>query len=82
MQHNIHGVIHFVVESHVDNSIKGPRALMETDYMGTFTLFCVWCVPFWMNAARANSAKYEELMTFVTDCPGYGLHYAIDPQKS
>ena len=37
-RHDICGVIHFAAESHVDNSIKGPRAFMETNFMGTFTL--------------------------------------------
>ena len=30
-EHDIRGVIHFAAESHVDNSIKGPRAFMETN---------------------------------------------------
>ena len=37
-EYNIQGVIHFAAESHVDNSISGPRAFMETNVMGTFTL--------------------------------------------
>lgn len=36
--YDIRGVVHFAAESHVDNSIKGPRAFMETNLMGTFTL--------------------------------------------
>ena len=30
---------------------------------------------------RKNGAKYEELMTFVSDRPGHDLRYAIDPTK-
>lgn len=30
-----HGVIHFAAESHVDRSIKGPLAFVETNVMGT-----------------------------------------------
>lgn len=37
-KHDIRGVIHFAAESHVDNSIKGPRSFMETNFMGTFNL--------------------------------------------
>ena len=37
-EYDVRGVIHFAAESHVDNSIKGPRAFMETNFMGTFTL--------------------------------------------
>ncbi len=32
------GVIHFAAESHVDNSITGPKAFMQTNLMGTFEL--------------------------------------------
>ena len=32
------GVIHFAAESHVDNSIKGPRAFINTNLVGTFNL--------------------------------------------
>jgi dTDP-glucose 4,6-dehydratase len=33
-----HGVIHFAAESHVDNSIEGPAAFIETNIVGTFIL--------------------------------------------
>ena len=37
-KYNISGVIHFAAESHVDNSIKGPRAFINTNLVGTFNL--------------------------------------------
>ena len=33
-EYDIRGVIHFAAESHVDNSIKGPRTFMETKSHG------------------------------------------------
>lgn len=36
--YKITDVIHFAAESHVDNSIKNPRAFVETNVLGTFTL--------------------------------------------
>ena len=42
---DIRGVIHFAAESHVDNSIKGPRAFINTNIVGTFNL---------LEAARAH----------------------------
>ena len=36
--YGITDVIHFAAESHVDNSIKNPRAFIETNVTGTFTL--------------------------------------------
>lgn len=37
-EYDIRGVIHFAAESHVDNSIKGPQAFIETNIIGTFNL--------------------------------------------
>ncbi|MBI5971172.1 MAG: dTDP-glucose 4,6-dehydratase [Deltaproteobacteria bacterium] len=42
---NIDTVVNFAAESHVDRSILGPRAFVETNVMGTFTL---------LEAARKN----------------------------
>jgi len=32
------GIIHLAAESHVDRSIDGPRAFLETNFMGTYSL--------------------------------------------
>ena len=37
-QHQIDTVIHFAAESHVDRSILGPGAFVQTNVVGTFTL--------------------------------------------
>ena len=37
-EHNFNRVVHFAAESHVDNSISGPAAFIETNVVGTFTL--------------------------------------------
>jgi len=37
-QNDIRGVIHFAAESHVDNSITGPREFINTNIVGTFNL--------------------------------------------
>lgn len=36
------GIIHFAAESHVDNSISSPRAFLDTNILGTFTLLESW----------------------------------------
>jgi dTDP-glucose 4,6-dehydratase len=33
-------IVHFAAESHVDRSIDGPRAFLETNVVGTFELLC------------------------------------------
>ena len=37
-QKGIRKVVHFAAESHVDNSISGPRAFINTNLLGTFAL--------------------------------------------
>lgn len=37
-EHKIDTIIHFAAESHVDRSILGPQAFLETNVMGTFHL--------------------------------------------
>lgn len=37
-EHQIDTIIHFAAESHVDRSILGPQAFIETNVMGTFAL--------------------------------------------
>ena len=37
-QYDIHHVLHFAAESHVDNSIKNPTLFAETNVLGTLNL--------------------------------------------
>ncbi len=37
-EHRVGAVVHFAAESHVDRSIYGPQAFMETNVLGTFRL--------------------------------------------
>src|SRR5947209_7600011 len=43
-EHRPKAILHLAAESHVDRSIDGPRAFLETNVMGTFSL---------LQAARA-----------------------------
>lgn len=36
--YNIKTIVHFAAESHVDNSIKGPAAFIQTNLVGTFSM--------------------------------------------
>lgn len=47
----IHGVIHFAAESHVDNSIMSPISFIETNVLGTFTVLEA-ARKSWMNGAN------------------------------
>ena len=37
-KYNIDTIVHFAAESHVDNSIRGPKVFLDTNVYGTFTL--------------------------------------------
>jgi dTDP-glucose 4,6-dehydratase len=58
-EQEIEGVIHLAAESHVDRSISGPAAFIETNVMGTFNL---------LEAARAvwgpnSSQRFHHVST-------------------
>jgi dTDP-glucose 4,6-dehydratase len=59
-RYQFQSVVHFAAESHVDNSIQGPRVFVETNIMGTFSL---------LEAARgflqASPAAEREQFRFV-----------------
>ena len=58
VQYDIRGVIHFAAESHVDNSITGPRPFIETNILGTFNLLEA-ARKYWMTAPNQYKAGYE-----------------------
>ena len=49
--HHIDTIVHFAAESHVDRSISGPQAFVETNVTGTFVL---------LEAARHHWFEVEE----------------------
>ena len=57
-QYDFKGVIHFAAESHVDNSIEGPQAFMDSNIMGTFNLLqCAYLQ--WMSGPQQVKQGYE-----------------------
>ena len=50
-------VFHFAAESHVDNSISGPEAFIQTNVHGTFTLLDV-ARNFWMEGPNKVKADF------------------------
>jgi len=51
-------VIHLAAESHVDRSIDGPRAFVETNVVGTFVLLQE-TLAYWRRLAGAASARFR-----------------------
>ncbi len=58
-KNDIRGVIHFAAESHVDNSISGPRAFINTNILGTFNLLEA-ARKLWMSAPNQYKSGYED----------------------
>ena len=58
LENNIQGVVHFAAESHVDNSISGPQAFVETNIMGTFQLLEATRKT-WLDRNQSKKAGYE-----------------------
>ena len=58
-ENDIRGVIHFAAESHVDNSIKGPRAFINTNIVGTFNLLDA-ARRHWMDGPGVVKPGYED----------------------
>ena len=58
-EYNIQGVVHFAAESHVDNSITGPRPFFETNIMGTLSLLEV-ARKYWMSHPFEAKEGFED----------------------
>lgn len=56
--HQFNRVVHFAAESHVDNSISGPSAFIQTNIVGTFNLLQA-AYKLWMTAPNSFAAGFE-----------------------
>ena len=57
-RYDLRGVIHFAAESHVDNSITGPKVFVSTNVEGTFNLLAA-AYEHWMNGPHQVKPGYE-----------------------
>ena len=61
-EHQIDTLVHFAAESHVDRSITGPDAFIETNIVGTHTLLkCVKRV--WLDEAAVVDHRFHHVST-------------------
>jgi len=58
----IDNVIHFAAESHVDRSILGPEAFLETNVVGTFRLLEA-CRRHWEGHGRSSKFRFLHVST-------------------
>ena len=55
-EHKIDTLVHFAAESHVDRSITGPDAFIETNIIGTYSLLKA-AKKIWIDEPKANGQK-------------------------
>lgn len=58
-KHNFRQVIHFAAESHVDNSITGPGAFIQTNIVGTFNLLQA-AYKLWMEGPGSIKSDFSD----------------------
>ena len=61
-EHAIDTVAHFAAESHVDRSITGPAAFVQTNLVGTFTLLEAARAA-WLDGKTADRCRFHHIST-------------------
>jgi len=61
-EENFNSVVHFAAESHVDRSILGPEAFVETNVIGTFHLLEA-SLKFWREKGEPNNFRFLHIST-------------------
>ncbi|MCF8090715.1 MAG: dTDP-glucose 4,6-dehydratase [Desulfotignum sp.] len=62
MSHRIDTIVHFAAESHVDRSIQGPDAFIETNIVGTHTLLKA-ARSIWLDKAPRPGHRFHHIST-------------------
>jgi dTDP-glucose 4,6-dehydratase len=57
-QHQPRAIVHFAAESHVDRSIHGPDAFVQTNVVGTHTLLAA-ALEYWRSLADADQENFR-----------------------
>lgn len=65
-EHNVTAVLNFAAESHVDNSISGPKPFIDTNISGTFTLLEA-CRGYWQELPDATDKRAFCFLQVSTD---------------
>ncbi|MDS4023001.1 MAG: dTDP-glucose 4,6-dehydratase [Candidatus Competibacter sp.] len=60
--HAIDTIAHFAAESHVDRSITGPAAFVQTNLVGTFTLLEAARIA-WLEGKTASHCRFHHIST-------------------
>jgi len=85
-EHNVDTVVHFAAESHVDRSITGPDAFIETNVVGTHSLLKaareVWLQGETIVPHRFHHVSTDEVYGSLTDSdPGFHEEQKYEPNS-
>ena len=63
-EHQIDTIVHFAAESHVDRSLKGPNAFIQTNIVGTFSLLEAAC-KVWLKEQKQDqdTVRFHHIST-------------------
>lgn len=75
-QHRPRAIVNFAAESHVDRSIHGPEAFIQTNILGTFRLIAA-ASEYWKALSPGESAAFRFLQVSTDEV--YGSLGANDP---
>lgn len=75
-EHHPDAVVHFAAESHVDRSILGPQAFVETNVFGTFILLQA-ALAYWRQLPKEEQQNFRFLHVSTDEV--YGSLSAMDP---
>lgn len=79
-QYEIHDVVHFAAESHVCNSIKGPKLFWETNTLGTFNVINAFYR--YKCPGRFLHISTDEVFGELTpDCPPFNESTPLAPRS-
>jgi dTDP-glucose 4,6-dehydratase len=73
-EYQIDTIVHFAAESHVDRSISGPAAFVQTNVIGTFTLLEA-ARQFWLETFDLTQVRFHHISTDEV----YGTLTKVDP---
>jgi len=87
-EHRPRAIVHFAAESHVDRSILGPGAFIQTNVQGTFTLLEA-ARAYWSTLAEAERAAFRFLHvstdevygSLAAGAPAFTEQHAYEPNS-
>lgn len=85
-EHDVDTVVHFAAESHVDRSITGPDAFIETNVVGTHTLLKA-AREVWLSGGDSQAHRFHHVSTdevygsLSIDAPGFHEQQKYEPNS-